>query len=109
MDKTTLSGTTTLNPTNQPLVRMSVIVAISVAKQAQGKGIASQMCIDSQSKARALGCRAMQYNLVVATNLKAIRLWKKHGFEIVGTLPKAFLHSIFGYVDAYVMYKDLNS
>jgi len=38
----------------------------------------------------------MQYNLVVSTNEGAIRLWKKHGFKIIGVLPKAFNHKIKG-------------
>jgi hypothetical protein len=29
------------------------------------------------------------------------------GFAIVGTLPGAFKHSGYGFVDAYVMYKEL--
>jgi len=45
----------------------------------------------------------MQYNLVVSTNTGAVRLWKKFGFEIVGTLPEAFKHPTQGFVDAYVM------
>jgi ribosomal protein S18 acetylase RimI-like enzyme len=49
----------------------------------------------------------MQYNLVVSTNSGAVRLWQKHGFAIVGTLPQAFLHPSAGYVDAFVMYKSL--
>ncbi|HFC12514.1 MAG TPA: GNAT family N-acetyltransferase, partial [Anaerolineae bacterium] len=52
-----------------------------------------------------LGFRAMQYNLVVSTNTVAFRLWKKHGFQVIGTLPQAFKHSKLGYVDAYVLYK----
>ena len=78
-----------------------------VAQEARGQGIASAMCEHSQRVARELGFRAMQYNLVVATNAGAVRLWQKHGFEIVGTLPGAFLHPELGYVDAHVMYKIL--
>jgi ribosomal protein S18 acetylase RimI-like enzyme len=78
-----------------------------VADAARGKGVASAMCGHSQVEAVRLGFRAMQYNLVVSTNDSAVRLWKKHGFEIVGTLPAAFLHPKAGYVDAYVMYKQL--
>jgi len=44
---------------------------------------------------------------VVSTNSDAVGLWKKLGFEIVGTLSGAFLHKQRGYVDAYVMYKSL--
>ena len=46
-------------------------------------------------------------NLVVATNEGAVRLWKKLGFNVVGTLPQAFQHQRLGLVDAFVMYKQL--
>ena len=34
-------------------------------------------------------------------------LWKKLGFAIVGTLPRAFRHASLGDVDAYVMHRFL--
>ena len=49
----------------------------------------------------------MQFNFVVSTNTRAVKLWQSLGFAIVGTLPKAFLHPTEGYVDAYIMYRDL--
>jgi ribosomal protein S18 acetylase RimI-like enzyme len=49
----------------------------------------------------------MQYNFVVSTNERAVRLWQSLGFEIVGTLPGAFAHPTLGYVDALVMFKTL--
>ena len=73
------------------------------ADSARGQGIASAMCEHSQSEAIRRGYRAMQYNLVVATNTGAIRLWQRLGFEIAGTLPSAFHHPTEGYVDALVM------
>ncbi|MDV6030703.1 MAG: GNAT family N-acetyltransferase [Phycisphaera sp. RhM] len=76
-----------------------------VGEAARGRGIASTMCEHSQAEAVARGFKAMQYNLVVSTNERAVKLWQHHGFEIVGTLPKAFRHRKLGYVDAYVMYK----
>jgi L-amino acid N-acyltransferase YncA len=78
-----------------------------VGEQARGQGVASAMCAHSQREAIARGFRAMQFNFVVATNETAIRLWKHHGFEIVGTLPDAFLHPDGRYVDALVMSKQL--
>ena len=78
-----------------------------VAPAAQRQGIASAMCEHSQREAVSLGFRAMQFNLVVSTNDRAIRLWQRHGFTVVGTLPRAFLHRQLGYVDALVMYKEL--
>jgi ribosomal protein S18 acetylase RimI-like enzyme len=65
------------------------------------------MCKHSQLEAISLGFRSMQYNIVVSTNESAVRLWKRNGFEIIGTLPKAFRHMRLGFVDAFVMYKQL--
>jgi RimJ/RimL family protein N-acetyltransferase len=78
-----------------------------VAAEAQGHGVATTMCEHSQREARAMGFRAMQFNLVVSTNTRAIRLWQRLGYAIVATLPGAFRHSGLGYVDALVMYKSL--
>jgi ribosomal protein S18 acetylase RimI-like enzyme len=43
----------------------------------------------------------------VSTNTSAVALWQSLGFQIVGTLPKAFQHQQLGLVDAYVMYRFL--
>lgn len=80
-----------------------------VAASAQGQGIAREMCQHSQGIAIEMGYRAMQFNFVAASNEAAVGLWLKLGFEIVGTLPKAFNHPDLGLVDAYVMYKTLQS
>jgi L-amino acid N-acyltransferase YncA len=73
-----------------------------------GKGLGEQLTWHCLEEARKLGYLAMQFNLVVSTNEAALALWKKLGFSIVGTLPKAFKHTRFGYVDAYVMYRLLD-
>jgi L-amino acid N-acyltransferase YncA len=62
-----------------------------VSSKARGKGLGSMMCEHSLEQARRLGFSAMQFNIVVSTNTAAISLWKKHGFSIVGTLPKVFV------------------
>jgi ribosomal protein S18 acetylase RimI-like enzyme len=80
-----------------------------VAAAARGRGLATAMCEHSQVIARDLGYEAMQYNFVAATNVGAVRLWRKLGFDIVGTLPKAFRHPAEGFVDAFIMYKWLGS
>lgn len=76
-----------------------------VADRARGQGIAGEMCEHSLALAREHGFIAMQYNLVVASNEVAIRLWQKHGFTIIGTLPRAFRHPALGLTDAHVMYR----
>jgi ribosomal protein S18 acetylase RimI-like enzyme len=72
-----------------------------------GRGIARSMCAHSIEHARARGFRAMQYNIVVSTNERAVRLWQAMGFAIVGRLPGAFAHPTHGDVDAFVMYLTL--
>ncbi len=74
---------------------------------AAGRGVARAMCTHSLAHARLRGYRAMQFNFVVSTNERAVRLWQSMGFEIVGRLPLAFHHPSLGYVDALVMYQHL--
>ena len=78
-----------------------------VPSNARGRGIGSLMCAHSLDQARRLGFTAIQFNMVVSTNETAISLWKKHGFRIVGTLPKVFRHVKLGEVDAFVMHRFL--
>jgi len=77
-----------------------------VAKEAQGYGIATQLCLHSQEQARKMGFRGMQFNAVVSSNHRAVALWKRLGFETLGRVPEGFL-SPQGYVDTYIMYKSL--
>lgn len=76
--------------------------------QASGRGVARAMCHHSLHYARERGYRAMQFNFVVSTNERAIRLWKSCGFSTVGRLPLAFNHPRLGFVDALVMYQPLS-
>ncbi|WP_414448924.1 N-acetyltransferase family protein [Burkholderia sp. 22PA0099] len=76
-----------------------------VAPAARGKGVAQRMCEHSLQVARDAGFLAMQFNSVVATNTVAVALWQKMGFEIVGTLPRAYRHRTLGLVDCHVMYR----
>ena len=77
------------------------------AARAAGKGVARAMCGHSLEHAKSRGFRAMQFNFVVSSNERAVRLWKSFGFEIIGRLPEAFRHPSGNYADAYVMYRFL--
>jgi ribosomal protein S18 acetylase RimI-like enzyme len=77
------------------------------APHATGRGVARAMCAHSLDRARERGFRAMQFNFVVNTNERAVHLWQSFGFEIVGRLPGAFQHPTLGFVDAFVMYRQL--
>ncbi len=77
------------------------------ARAVAGSGIGRAMCAHSLDRARARGFRAMQFNFVVATNARAVRLWRGFGFTTVGVLPAAFDHPSQGPVDALVMHRAL--
>jgi ribosomal protein S18 acetylase RimI-like enzyme len=78
-----------------------------VSPSARGQGIASAMCEHSMQQARCAGFTAMQFNFVVSTNTTAVRLWQRHGFQIVGQVPGAFRHAVHGHTDVYVMHREL--
>ena len=78
-----------------------------VAANAFGRGVARAMCMHSLDQARQRNFTAMQFNFVIASNERAIRLWQGLGFTIVGRLPGAFQHPRLGFVGAYVMMRNL--
>ena len=75
--------------------------------EAWGHGVGRALCMHSLDEARRRGFRAMQFNLVIATNARAVHLWQSCGFEIVGRLPGAFEHPVHDFVDALILYQIL--
>ena len=75
--------------------------------QATGRGVARRMHEHSLGRAKSRDYRAMQFNFVVSTNERAVRLWQSLGFETIGRLPLAFNHPEHGYVDALIMFRAL--
>jgi L-amino acid N-acyltransferase YncA len=78
-----------------------------VAPEARGKGVGRKIGEFSIAEAKRLGYRAMQFNFVVKSNVKAVRLWQSLGFEIIGEIPEAFKHVENGLTNAYIMYRKL--
>ncbi|MEV4876307.1 GNAT family N-acetyltransferase [Streptomyces cyaneofuscatus] len=72
-----------------------------------GKGVGRALCEHSVEWARTSGFRAMQFNAVVETNTRAVKLYESIGFEVIGTLPEGFDHPAEGYVGLHIMYKAL--
>ena len=77
------------------------------ALHAMGRGIARAMCAHSLERARERGFRSIQFNFVVSTNERAVKLWQSFGFQVIGVLPEAFLHPTRGYVNSFVMHRSL--
>ena len=78
-----------------------------VAAEAGGRGLGEALCAHALDMARAKGFLAMQFNFVVASNMRAVRLWQRMGFVIAGRVPRAFDHPSLGFVDALAMFRDL--
>jgi L-amino acid N-acyltransferase YncA len=93
---------------NQPDRGSHVVNAgYMVSSEAAGKGIGKAMAEFSFVEAKRLGFCAMQFNYVVKTNTVAVNLWKKLGFQVVGEIPEAFDHPVFGLTNVYVMHRKL--
>jgi ribosomal protein S18 acetylase RimI-like enzyme len=100
-------GTYRLAPNQVGLGDHIANAGFMVAPAFRGRGIASAMCADALVRARTAGFLAMQFNFVVSTNERAVALWKRHGFVIVGRVPRAFRHADRGLVDVLVMHRFL--
>jgi ribosomal protein S18 acetylase RimI-like enzyme len=77
------------------------------APLASGRGIGRAMCAHSLQRASERGFTAMQFNFVVSSNVRAVKLWQNMGFETVRMLTGAFDHPRLGKVDALVMRRSL--
>jgi ribosomal protein S18 acetylase RimI-like enzyme len=97
-----------LKPNNRGLGSHIANAGYMVHPDFQGLGIGKAMGYHSFKEAKKKGFLAMQFNMVVSTNERAVRTWKSIGFEVIGTIPKAFRHSRHGLVDAYIMYRSLD-
>ncbi|WBB80256.1 GNAT family N-acetyltransferase [Micromonospora sp. WMMD882] len=78
-----------------------------VAPAAAGRGVGRALGRRLLDLARADGYRAMQFNAVVETNTRAVRLWRSLGFDVVGRIPEGFRLPDGRYVDLLVMHQRL--
>jgi L-amino acid N-acyltransferase YncA len=100
-------GTYTLKPVQPGLGNHIANCGYMIHRDARGRGIGDALCAHSLITARARGYTAMQFNFVVASNERAIRLWQKHGFAILGRVPGAFRHRELGLTDVVIMHRAL--
>ena len=62
----------------------------AVSSACRGERIGEKLVSDSLTRGKQLGFRIMQFNAVVASNLRARRLYENLGFVPLGTIPKGF-------------------
>ncbi|WP_103565127.1 GNAT family N-acetyltransferase [Actinomadura rubteroloni] len=72
-----------------------------------GQGVGRALCEHTMEWARTAGYRAMQFNAVVETNVRATKLYQSLGFDVLGTIPEGFRHPTRGYVGLHIMHRAL--
>jgi ribosomal protein S18 acetylase RimI-like enzyme len=93
---------------NQPDLGSHIANAAYMTSPAStGQGVGKTMGEFSLVEAKRLGYKAMQFNIVIASNQRAVRLWQKLGFAIIGEIPEAFDHKQLGLTNAFIMYRKL--
>lgn len=108
-DHNQILGTYIIKPNQIDLGNHIANCSYMVNPKFQGRGTGKFLCEHSIQFAKKQGYLGIQFNIVVSTNTYAIELWKKYGFEIIGTTPRGFRHKELGLVDTYIMFRDLLS
>ncbi|MFG2003585.1 GNAT family N-acetyltransferase [Spirillospora sp. NPDC048911] len=98
-------GTANMNPNHMGPASHIASASFMVAPEHAGRGVGRALGEHVMDWARAEGYRAMQFNAVVETNERAVRLWRSLGMEVVATLKEGFLHPTEGYVGLHIMYR----
>ncbi|MGW3471361.1 N-acetyltransferase family protein [Saccharopolyspora sp. NPDC000995] len=102
-------GTAVSGPNHEGPAAHVATASFMVAPDSSGRGVGRALGRHVLDQARADGFRAMQFNAVVETNVRAVALWRSLGMQIATTLPEAFHHPTRGYVGLHVMYQRFSS
>jgi GNAT superfamily N-acetyltransferase len=101
-------GTAHMGPNRRGPGAHIATASFMVAADARGRGVGSTLCRFALGWARDKGYAGMQFNAVVESNHPAVAVYRRLGFEIVGTVPGAFRHPALGPVGLHVMYCDFS-
>jgi GNAT superfamily N-acetyltransferase len=69
-----------------------------------GRGVGRALAEHVVEQARKDGYRAMQFNAVAESNVRAVSLWRSLGFEVLTTIPEGFHHPVEGFVGLHIMF-----
>ncbi len=108
-EKGRVLGTAVSGPNHEGPAAHVATAGFMVAPDSSGRGVGRALGRRVLDQARADSFRAMQFNAVVETNVRAVALWRSLGMQSATTLPEAFHHPTYGYVCLYVMYQRFSS
>ena len=106
-DERTILGSAKIGPNRPGRGDHVGTASFMVDPTSSGRGVGRALASYAVDWHRAQGFAAIQFNAVVETNAAAVHLWQSLGFEIVGTVPRAFRSAPNGAVGLHVMYLEL--
>ncbi len=102
-----VAGMYILHPNNVGRCGHIANASFAVSSLYRGKKIGEELVRHCLAKGRELGFKIMQFNAVVSSNVRAIKLYEKLGFVRVGVVPGGFLNKDDVYEDIIVYYYNL--
>lgn len=82
-------------------------LSVLVRSTHRSVGLGSKLIHDAVERATEFGFKALQANLLAATNEASIRACEAAGFQRIGVLPGAYRHAQQGLVDALILHRNL--
>ena len=79
-----------LHPNNEGRCGHICNASYAVSRDARGHGVGEKLVSDCLQRATTFGYRVLQFNAVVATNVRARRLYERLGFVQLGVIPGGF-------------------
>ncbi|MDW5323585.1 GNAT family N-acetyltransferase [Plantactinospora sp. KLBMP9567] len=101
-----LLGTAKMGPNRSGPGGHVSTASFMVAADARGRGVGTALCRYTLDWAKRRGYAGVQFNAVAESNERAVTLYRRHGFAVVGTVPGAFAHPTLGRVGLHVMYHE---
>ena len=107
LDGENVVGLYILHPNNVGRCAHICNASYAVKKGMRGKHMGEMLVTDCLEQAKLCGFKILQFNAVVATNTRALALYKKLGFIQLGRIPQGFLLKDGSYEDIIPHYKRL--
>jgi ribosomal protein S18 acetylase RimI-like enzyme len=107
VDGDAVLGLYILHPNNIGRCGHIANASFAIKSRCRGQKIGEQLVRDCMKQGHRLGFKILQFNAVVCTNVAAIHLYEKIGFQRLGKVPNGFMKADGSYTDIFLYYIDL--